>query len=86
MAFLSAIPNSIASESLTHDTRVVASWWSFPVTQFLILLMDMCIFSSSYFSLIKLYENGLAGLHQKVNGVTLQVEEEVGVQEFALKS
>ena len=48
--------------------------------------MDMCIFSSSCFFLIKLYENGLAGLHQKINGVTLEVEEEVGVQEFALKS
>lgn len=48
--------------------------------------MDMCIFSSFCFSLIKVYESGLTGLHQKVNGVTLEVEEEVGVQEFALKS
>ena len=48
--------------------------------------MGMCIFSSFCFSLVKLYENGLAGLYQKVNGVTLEVGEEVGVQEFALKS
>lgn len=85
MAFLSAAPNSIASESVTHGTRVVASWWfsSDSVPYFVDGYVYIFFF---WFSLIKVYENGLTGLHQKVNGVTLEVEEEVGVQEFALKS